>query len=89
MADLIVKVCDVCGRSSVPAQTYTITREDEGESSMDLCAQHARPIERVIDQATGKLPAPKAPGRRSQMKVVSMEDIEALKDDESAPPAKS
>ncbi len=79
MAERIVRVCDLCERTGVPAQTYVISRSEAGDVSVDLCAQHARPIEKVVDQAYGDLPKPEKPGRRSSMKIVTMDEVARLR----------
>jgi hypothetical protein len=85
-----VTVCDLDPTEiGKPTMHYTITRDGE-RSELDLCQDHAGPIETVLFQSDPSgadiKPVKKAaakktttPRRRSSAKVVSLEDIEKLK----------
>ncbi|QEQ94061.1 DNA binding protein [Streptomyces phage Saftant] len=92
MAQIKVTVCDI-DQTEVgkPTTRYTITRDGD-RMEMDLCKDHAGPIETLLYEAdkTGatvkalpikRTPAKKAsaPRRRSTAKVMTLEEIEALK----------
>jgi hypothetical protein len=87
-----VTVCDMdpteVGKATMH---YTITRDGE-RTEMDLCKDHAGPIETLLfkldESPAGITPQPvkktaakktTTPRRRSTAKVVSLEDIEKLK----------
>lgn len=93
MAQIKVTVCDIDPTElGKPTTHYTITRDGE-RSELDLCKNHAGPIESLLDQLyaeQGQTPKPvparktaakktSTPRRRSTSKVVSLEEIEAMK----------
>jgi hypothetical protein len=92
MAQIKVTVCDIDPTEvGKPTTHYTITRDGD-RSDMDLCKDHAGPIETLLYNvdATGaavkavpvkRTPAKKAAPtrRRGTAKVVSLEEIEAMK----------
>lgn len=91
MAQIQLTVCDV-DKSELGKETqhYTINTPG-GRSELDLCVDHAKPIEQILDQVYGGMvphPAPvkkttakktSTPRRRGTAKVVSLEAIEAMK----------
>jgi hypothetical protein len=92
MAQIKVTVCDIDPTEvGKPTTRYTITRDGD-RSEMDLCKDHASPIETLlynVDKTGEKIkavpvkrtPAKKAAPtrRRGTAKVVSLEEIEAMK----------
>ncbi|WJN63044.1 hypothetical protein [Streptomyces phage phiScoe3] len=92
MAKIQVTVCDM-DQTEVgkPTTRYTITRDGD-RAEMDLCKDHAGPIETLLYEVdkTGsnvkalpvkRTPAKKAstPRRRGSAKIMSLEEIEAMK----------
>lgn len=52
MAEVQVRVCDVCKSVTLPAGTYTIT-QGETEVQVDLCDEHAQPIQELFALVRG------------------------------------
>ncbi|WJN62960.1 hypothetical protein [Streptomyces phage phiScoe25] len=95
MAKIQLTVCDM-DRTELTKETkhYTVNTP-EGRSELDLCEDHAAPIEQLLKAVYGdtvphphiKAPAKKAaakkttstPRRRGTAKIVSLEEIEAMK----------
>ncbi|WLW38506.1 hypothetical protein [Streptomyces phage Vanseggelen] len=95
MAQIQVTVCDIDPTEIGKATThYTITRDGE-RSELDLCKDHGNPIETLLDQlyaVQSSRPQPVAPAKKAtakktsaprrrsaSSKVVSLADIEAMK----------
>ncbi|WJN63439.1 hypothetical protein [Streptomyces phage phiScoe56] len=96
MAQIKVTVCDIDPTElGKPTTHYTISRDGE-RSELDLCKDHAGPIETLLDQlyvvqdkAIKATPTPirkaaakkttSSPRRRGSAKIVSLEEIEAMK----------
>ncbi|QMP84544.1 hypothetical protein HUN43_00028 [Streptomyces phage Endor1] len=91
MAQIQLTVCDM-DRTELGKETqhYTVTTP-AGRSELDLCVDHAAPIESILTTVyKGQVahPAPvkkttakktSTPRRRAGAKVVSLEEIEAMK----------
>jgi hypothetical protein len=86
VAQISVTVCDSCG-SQDGVKKYQI-RCGTRQAKIDLCTVHAKPVEELMPSASAprvatkkttakKAPAKKAAGRRA--KVMTMEEIEKLK----------
>ena len=93
-----VTVCNVCQEVGKPVEQYVVGRLG-APVELDLCADHAAPIEAPIEALLGGQPkgagsrtpakarkapakkaaAKKAAPRRRGTKVVSIEEIEAMK----------
>ncbi|WJN63361.1 hypothetical protein [Streptomyces phage phiScoe55] len=95
MAQIQLTVCDIDKTEyGKETQHYSVTTP-AGRSELDLCKDHAAPIEAILDQVYGgqvahptvtpvkkAAPAKKAattPRRRGAAKIVSLEEIEAMK----------
>ncbi|WJN62808.1 hypothetical protein [Streptomyces phage phiScoe2] len=91
MAKIQLVVCDM-DRNELGKETahYTVTTPD-GRNELDLCKDHAKPIEAILAKVYGgevAHPAPAvktaakkttSPRRRSGAKVMTLEEIEAMK----------
>ncbi|MFJ8583568.1 hypothetical protein ACIRD2_02770 [Streptomyces sp. NPDC093595] len=84
---MTVTVCNVCKTSGLPTQKYRIERVGATERVVDLCPDHAAPVEDVLARAaepaadaedTSAAPAP-VRRRSSKRKVMTLEEIEELK----------
>lgn len=91
MAKIQLVVCDMDNSElGKETQHYTVTTPS-GRSELDLCKDHAKPIEAILGQVYGDrvahpAPATKAaakktstPRRRGASKVVTLEEIAAMK----------
>lgn len=85
MAEVTVKVCDVCQDRGRTARTYSITQGDRSRT-LDLCDVHSRGIEVHLTPApTRKASSTTTGGRRKRedsrrtMEVVDVATIEASK----------
>jgi hypothetical protein len=69
-----IRRCDVCGSLESPASPYRLGRlgEDPRTETLDLCEEHASPVEELFD---AKPPARK----RGRPPVVTKEQIAAKK----------
>lgn len=76
MAKLSVTVCDICERIGVPAHRYRVSKESGPSRVFELCDEHAAPLEALF--ATRK-DSDRAPVRRFDDTVVTMEHLEAMK----------
>ncbi|AKY03784.1 DNA binding protein [Streptomyces phage Verse] len=96
MAQIQLTVCDV-DKTELGKETqhYTINTPG-GRSELDLCVDHAKPIEAILEQVYGgKVPHPNAPAKKTAAKktttprrtrgakVVSLEEIERMKAEQS------
>ncbi|AKY03712.1 DNA binding protein [Streptomyces phage Lannister] len=86
-----IRVCDVDQAVGEPTKTYTIAVEGRSVE-VDLCAEHAAPLEELLhlDTEEEREPAKPKPAARStstpkkrtsrtRPKIVSLEEIEAMK----------
>ncbi|QMP84574.1 hypothetical protein KGG93_gp29 [Streptomyces phage Endor2] len=93
MAQIQLTVCDVDKTEfGKETQHYTINTPG-GRSELDLCVDHAQPIEQILEVVYGgKVPHPTAPAkkatapkktaaprRRGSAKIMTLEEIEAMK----------
>lgn len=70
--EITITVCDVCRSSKRPITRYKIAASDGREAQAELCPEHSSEWEALLPGA------PKTRQRR-RPKVVTMEEIEALK----------
>lgn len=67
MAEVQVRVCDVCNSVTLPASSYTIT-SGERAAHLDLCAEHAEPLEELM-ASIAPVAAKSAPARATRKKA--------------------
>jgi hypothetical protein len=75
---LNVVVCDVCKDRDRETRSYRVTRQGKAMAA-DLCAEHAEPIELLIEQLAANGAAPRRRNTRSATRVTTLEDIEKKK----------
>lgn len=76
MAKLSVTVCDICERMDAPVRRYRISKEAGPSRVFELCAEHAAPLEALLDaKRSGDTPARKS----FSDTVVTIEQLEAMK----------
>ncbi|WP_263729945.1 hypothetical protein [Cellulomonas sp. SG140] len=73
MAKLQVVVCDECKSLDRPTKRYTLTGP-QGRAVVDLCDQHARALEAILDKY-----ATKVSRTPFEAKVTTVEEIEQRK----------
>ncbi|UZJ23729.1 hypothetical protein RHODO2019_10980 [Rhodococcus antarcticus] len=75
---LNVMVCDVCKDRDREATSYRMTKQGK-MISVDLCTEHAEPIEVLFEQVRASGVTPKRRNTRSAARVTTLEDIEKKK----------
>lgn len=70
MAEIRLTVCDVCEATDRTTERYRVGRE-RGLRSVDLCEEHAEPIENLLREAPGR--------RQFHETVTTVDEIERIK----------
>lgn len=85
MAEVLVRVCDVCLTPGDTVRHYTITVGDDS-ITLDLCDKDAGPVSPAVwkkqPEPQAKRPAKKAPAKRTgrpRQRTMTLEEIEELK----------
>lgn len=77
MAKVTVTVCDECGTQD--GVKHFDIKEGTRKAVVDLCGVHSERLDQLLNLAAPAAPRPAKRASRARKKVMTMEEIEALK----------